>query len=59
MTAERHLMRAMILLTVALMASGNALADGDMTVRPQLGFGMLEGKELPTCGGALATQCER
>lgn len=53
MTAERDLMRAMILLTVALMTSGNALADGDMTVRPQLGFGKLGGKSYQHAGTRL------
>jgi hypothetical protein len=50
MIAEWRLVRASLLVLVSLLCSGNANADGDMTVRPQLGVGVLDGKSYQHVG---------
>jgi hypothetical protein len=44
---------ASLLLMVSLLSSSNANADGDMTVRPQLGMGVLDGKSYQHIGTRL------
>lgn len=50
MTAQSRRMKILLLLLALFGVSGNVLADGDFAVRPQIGFGKLDGNSYQHSG---------
>ncbi len=53
MTSKTLRIRTLLLLLALFGASGNVLADSDFVVRPQIGVGMLDGKNYQHAGARL------